>query len=220
MRRPQFITECRLPPAGLLSIPADAPGCRAAGRTVVRDEFGMFANKRSRFHHTCEMASMHDRSFEWGWAVAFVTRWCAVRESMAIRRLGSAVIAILLFCSSGCGSAVSGVDTGEPTGWLTIHSKPGSDVLVTVFRADDRSQPVGLGKTDAMGRFWLHDPRTGAAIQLAAGDYRVILENPVGDWSFPNEYHSVDETPLRPTVVDAELLELDLSSDVAIVAPR
>lgn len=121
------------------------------------------------------------------------------------------LITLAALSSVGCG--VPGDVPGGTAGFLQADGQPLPDVLVTVYPdTPSATEPLGIGITDAEGRFELRTREPVAPLTLDSGSYRFTVES-MGEiyMIWPREYADPSRTPLRQAVSSSnEELEINV----------
>jgi len=89
---------------------------------------------------------------------------------------------------------------GGTAGFVSCSGRPLAEVQVNGFRllASGAFEPVGVGITDASGRFELRQSGSLEAVHLSPGDYRFTIESAGARYLvWPKEYTQPNRTPLR-----------------------
>ena len=111
-------------------------------------------------------------------------------------RNASLCLMVLAVLSAGCG--VPAEIPGGTAGFLDVNGQPLPDVLVTVYAGTpSATDPLGIGVTDAEGRFELRTREPVAPLTLDPGDYRFTVES-IGEiyLVWPPKYADPSKTPL------------------------
>lgn len=117
---------------------------------------------------------------------------------------------MLAAVASGCGT-VAEVPPGTP-GVVRAAGVPLADVEVYVYLLSSASEPLGLGLTDANGRFELRLLGLRGPLNLEPGDYRVTLAS-AGELelNWPAEFSDPQRTPLRISISrERPVIDLDV----------
>lgn len=118
------------------------------------------------------------------------------------------MLALLL---AGCG--VPSEIPGGTAGFLHANGQPLPDVLVTVYPdTPSVTEPLGIGVTDADGRFALRTREPVASLTLDPGDYRFTVQS-TGEiyLIWPPNYTDPSKTPLVQSVASLnEELEINV----------
>lgn len=115
----------------------------------------------------------------------------------------------LAILSEGCG--VPGEIPGGTAGFLHANGQPIPDVLVTVYPDTPSTDALGIGITDADGRFELRTREPITPLMLDPGDYRFTVQS-MGEiyLIWPPEYADPPKTPLTRSISSSSE-ELEIS---------